>query len=102
TAAARGRVVAEDGTAHIEVVARSEVAGFCLGSELHDPEVRLGVGTDGLRHGTMKRDPAAIGAEREIADSHGNGSQFSGRAASGTDRINLSARRLVIRLVNAA
>src|ERR1700675_587071 len=80
-ATAWGRIVAEHGTAHVEVVARSEIAGLRIRREVHDPEIRLRVGTDGLRDGTMEGDASAVGAEREIANSHGNGSHLFGRTS---------------------
>ena len=49
-AASRGGVVAEDGAAHVEVVVRREIPGLWVGSEVHDPQIGLGIGTDGLRN----------------------------------------------------
>src|SRR5271169_710012 len=99
--AARWGIVAEDGTAHVEVVGGGEVLRLRVGGGIHDPEVGLGIGANRLRNAAVEGELASIRAEDETTDIHGHGGELGRGSAGGSNRVNVSGGEFVIRLVDA-
>ena len=67
---------------------------------IHDPKIGLRIGPNRLGDRAMKRELAAIRAERQVINSHRDSGDFFRASTSGRNAVNIRGREFVIRLVD--
>src|SRR5580658_7590970 len=72
TSSARGRVIAEHRTAHVEIVIRSEIAWLRIRNQIHNPEIGLRIRPHGPCHRTVECHLTPVRAERHTIYIHRN------------------------------
>src|SRR5688572_26076592 len=99
--AARRALIAADRAVDVEVVLLGQIARSAAG-DVHDPEVRLAVGT--LRRPVMRadeRDPLAVGRRSEGADAAVDARDARRLTAGPAGRIEVAVRGQVVSLLAA-
>src|SRR4029077_1871836 len=98
---ARCGIIAENRAAHIEVVAGGQVLRFSVRCQVDDPEVGLRVGANGLGDAAVESQLAAVRAEHQVTNVHGDSGELFSISTRRRHQINIGSWEFVVGLIDA-